>query len=166
VTERPDASPAEALAVVNAVLYDNIRRRLFQYEHVTLTLLRYFPDGRVVFAGAHEEIVVWRAATGRCERIATPGTWLGAAFDIARHTVASHLRLEPGDLLVLYTDGLIQGESCTGEAWGMSRLCAAVERASAGEPATVVQAVLDEQQRFAATRDDDVTLLVARYVGA
>jgi hypothetical protein len=36
-----------------------------QREHATLTLLRYRQDGSLLFAGAHEEILIRRAATGR-----------------------------------------------------------------------------------------------------
>jgi sigma-B regulation protein RsbU (phosphoserine phosphatase) len=165
VADHPDASPREVLRVVNAVVYENVRQRLFSDEHVTLTLLRYRSDGRVTFAGAHEEIVVCRAATGRCERIATPGTWLGAVFDVERFTTDSEVKLEPGDLLVLYTDGLVQGMDASGGQFGMDRLCAALERVRELPVGRIVETVLAESMRFAAAQEDDVTLLVARYTG-
>ena len=87
VGQDPTASPDHVLCGVNRVLYENIRKRLHHDEHVTMSLMRYHRDGRVVFAGAHEDIVVWRAATGTCETIATPGTWLGMTSDIRRATV-------------------------------------------------------------------------------
>ncbi|HZL17740.1 MAG TPA: substrate-binding domain-containing protein, partial [Polyangia bacterium] len=101
----PDASPRDLLLALNAMLVDNVRQRLGQREHATLTLLRYRRDGSLTFAGAHEEILILRAATGRCERLETPGPWVGAKVDIAAGTVESRTQLEPGDLLVLYTDG-------------------------------------------------------------
>jgi sigma-B regulation protein RsbU (phosphoserine phosphatase) len=68
----PDASPRDLLLALNAMLVDNVRQRLGQREHATLTLLRYRRDGTLAFAGAHEEILILRAATGRCERLAPP----------------------------------------------------------------------------------------------
>ena len=75
----PDAAPRELLLALNAMLVDNVRNRLGQHEHATLTLIRYRADGSLTFAGAHEEILIWRAANGRCERVPTPGPWVGAS---------------------------------------------------------------------------------------
>jgi sigma-B regulation protein RsbU (phosphoserine phosphatase) len=164
--EQPDASPREILRVLNAVLYDNIRRRLGQDEHVTLTLVRYDADGTMQFAGAHEEIVVCRRQSGRCERVPTPGTWLGAAPDVARFMVDSTIRLEPGDLMLLYTDGLIQAMRPDGEQFGMERMCELVEERRAEPVSAIRDALLEAMISFAARVDDDVTLLVLRYEGS
>ena len=69
----PDAAPRDLLLALNTMLVENVRERLGQHEHATLTLIRYRRDGSLTFAGAHEEMLVRRAATGRCERIETPG---------------------------------------------------------------------------------------------
>ena len=78
----PDAAPRDLLLALNTMLVENVRERLGQHEHATLTLIRYRRDGSLTFAGAHEEMLVRRAATGRCERIETPGAWVGAKRDI------------------------------------------------------------------------------------
>src|SRR5207248_3066312 len=127
--------------------------------HVTLTLVRYHADGSMIFAGAHEEIVVCRADTGRCERIATPGTWLGAAPDVTRFMVDSEAHLSPGDLLVLYTDGLIQAMNGEGEQFGMDRLCEQLEAMRERPVEEVRDRLIDAAARFAVVQDDDVTLL-------
>ena len=41
----PDAAPRELLLAFNAMLVDNVRNRLGQHEHATLTLIRYRADG-------------------------------------------------------------------------------------------------------------------------
>ena len=97
----PDAAPRDLLLALNTMLVENVRTRLGQHEHATLTLIRYRRDGRLTFAGAHEEIADLPRATGRCERIETPGAWVGAKRDITAGTVDSAARLQPGDLLVL-----------------------------------------------------------------
>ncbi len=162
----PDASPRELLLALNAMLVDNVRMRLGQREHATLTLLRYRQDGRLTFAGAHEEILVLRAATGRCERLPTPGAWVGAKHDIEAGTVESHLQLQAGDLLVLYTDGLIEAMGRDGhERFGTDRLAALIEAHGASAPVAVRDALMAALDAFAEKLDDDVTLLVARYLG-
>jgi sigma-B regulation protein RsbU (phosphoserine phosphatase) len=161
----PDASPRELLLALNTMLVDNVRTRLGQREHATLTLLRYRQDGRLVFAGAHEEILIRRAESGRCERLETPGAWVGAKRDIEAGTVESSAQLKPGDLLVLYTDGLIEAMGRDGrERFGTDRLAALVEEHGASPPAAVRDALLAALDVFAERLDDDVTLLVARYL--
>ena len=79
----PGASPSELLAVINEVLYENVRVRLQRDEHATLALIRYTSDGQLTIAGGHEDIVLYRAQAGTCELIPTPGPWIGAFRDIA-----------------------------------------------------------------------------------
>jgi DNA-binding LacI/PurR family transcriptional regulator/serine phosphatase RsbU (regulator of sigma subunit) len=162
----PDASPRDLLLALNAMLVDNVRQRLGQREHATLTLLRYRRDGTLAFAGAHEEILILRAATGRCERLATPGPWVGAKVDIAAGTVESRAQLQPGDLLVLYTDGIIEAVARQGrERFGTERLIAVVEANRDATPVAIRDRLMDAVTDFAAALDDDVTLLCARYLG-
>ena len=150
------------------MLVENVRERLGQHEHATLTLIRYRRDGNLTFAGAHEEMLVHRVATGRCERIETPGAWVGAKRDITAGTVDSTARLQPGDLLVLYTDGLTEAKARddSGARFGIDRLIALVDQHGAAPPAAVRDAILAALAEFSHRRDDDVTLLVARYAGA
>ena len=164
----PDAAPRDLLLALNTMLVENVRERLGQHEHATLTLIRYRRDGSLTFAGAHEEMLVRRAATGRCERIETPGAWVGAKRDITAGTVDSTARLQPGDLLVLYTDGLTEAASGEegGARFGIDRLIALVDEHGASPPAVVRDAILAAVSAFSPRRDDDVTLLVARYAGA
>ena len=118
----PDVPPSRAVTILNEVLYDNIRKRLRQDEHVTFTLLRFFNDGRVMFAGAHEELVVYRAATKTVETVMTPGTWLGARRHIGDVTSDEALTLEIDDVILLYTDGVTEAFNRDGEMFGLERL--------------------------------------------
>jgi serine phosphatase RsbU (regulator of sigma subunit) len=163
----PDAAPRDLLLALNTMLVENVRARMGQHEHATLTLIRYRRDGTLTFAGAHEEILIRRAETGRCERVATPGPWVGAKRDIAAGTVDSAARLAPGDLLVLYTDGLTEAVAGDGSGarFGSDRLVALVESEGAKPPMAVRDALLAAVAAFAPVREDDVTVLVARYLG-
>lgn len=163
--ESPLAPPSAVLRVLNSVLYDNIRRRLGNDEHVTLTLFRYRRDGLVTFAGAHEEIVLCRAETGRCELIRTPGPWLGAVEDISEVTVDTELRLQDGDVMVLYTDGITEARSGAGELFGIEPVMTLVE-ALVHEPVEQIRdAILAEVARWAAVQEDDISVMVLRYNG-
>jgi sigma-B regulation protein RsbU (phosphoserine phosphatase) len=163
LTRQPEArSPRLLVSLLNRVLHDNLRKRMNRDEFATFTLLRLEADGRVTHAGAHEEIVIWRRATGRCERLPTPGTWLGAKRDISRVTVDSTFALDEGDLLVLYTDGITEAMDAQGQQFGLDRLCQAVEAAAGRTPEEVRDQVLAAAMTFAASQADDMTLVVLR----
>lgn len=159
----PDAAPSELVCALNTVLHDNIRHRLQNKEHVTFTLLRYEPGGKLTFAGAHEEICVYRKRTNDVELVPTPGTWLGAVRDVKKHTVDSTLQLEKGDIVLLYTDGVTEARAQNGEQFGLDRLTALLQN-SADLP---MPALIDRVYKAVATHaqelDDDVTLLAFRY---
>jgi serine phosphatase RsbU (regulator of sigma subunit) len=165
VGQHPTAAPSEIVVGVNKVLHQNIRHRMGNTDHVTLSMLRYHDDGRIVFAGAHEEIVVWRAATRRIETIATPGTWVGLRANIKRATRDTTCHLAEGDVMLLYTDGVTEAMDATKQQFGLDRLCAALE-AVAEQPADAIRDhILGAVADWTDTQADDVTLLVARYCG-
>jgi sigma-B regulation protein RsbU (phosphoserine phosphatase) len=160
----PTARPRDLLRALNEVLFDNIRHRLSQDEHVTLTLLRYRSDGRFTFAGAHEDIIICRA-DGTIETLPTPGPWLGAMREIEKVTVDNELTLAPGDLLVLYTDGITEAMDEKREQFGMQRFCAEVARLHK-EPVDVIRdQVIETVRKYTKEQVDDVTLLAIRYTG-
>ncbi len=164
VQERPDARPAQLLPALNTILHRNIRDRLEQDEHVTLTLLRVLASGQVFFAGAHEDIVLCRAADGSCERIETPGTWLGVVPDIGPAMPEARLQLRPGDLMLLYSDGVTEAMDARRQQFGMDRLCAALAARRELPVEQICTELMAEVAAWTDVQRDDVTLLVLRYL--
>ncbi len=166
VQQNPSRSPRELLADANSVLFDNVRRRLGHDEHMTLSLIRYRPDGTLVVAGAHQTIVIQRASTGRCERLRAQGTWLGLVEDVLPFTEDRSYHLQPGDLLVLFTDGVTEAMSGSHEQFGLDRLCAKIEALQSASAEEVRDGLLDELSKWCtAPQADDVTLLVLKHLG-
>jgi DNA-binding LacI/PurR family transcriptional regulator/serine phosphatase RsbU (regulator of sigma subunit) len=162
VRTHPHSAPRDILCAANVVLFDNIRERMKQDEHMTLTLLHY-EAGRVTFAGAHEDILIHRAATGQTEWLETPGTSIGATRDIEAATRDTTCALQQGDVLVLYTDGVTGARSRSGEPFGRKRLAAAVARL-ANEPVdTMRDGLLAEVRAWMSKQTDDLTFLIARH---
>jgi sigma-B regulation protein RsbU (phosphoserine phosphatase) len=119
VRHDPDASPQALWATLNRTFFDNVRRRLRHNEHMTFSLLRYREDGRLEIVGAHEEIVIWRAARQDVEVLPVEGTWVGLAPEIRPLKDHRTLRLEEGDVMVLYTDGIIEARHKDGREVGL-----------------------------------------------
>jgi serine phosphatase RsbU (regulator of sigma subunit) len=161
---RPDLAPHEVLRAVNAFLQDNIRQRLHSDEHVTLSLFRFHPDGRVEMAGAHEDVVICRA-NGAIERLETSGTWLGAIRDVSPFLRTTPFRLGVGDLLLLHTDGATEAPNGGRERLGLDRIAAELQRRAEAPTTEIRDALFELVLKWAPQPEDDVTLLVMRYLG-
>jgi serine phosphatase RsbU (regulator of sigma subunit) len=159
--QSPSTAPRELLRVLNELLYENIRVRLSDDNHATLSLLRYYDDGRVVFAGAHEDIVICRPE-GPCELVPTPGPWVGAMRNISRAAVDSVVELGAGDLMLLYTDGLTESVNAEGEPFGMERLCAVLEQSRRLPVEEIRLRLFAAVAAWSALQDDDRTVVIVR----
>jgi serine phosphatase RsbU (regulator of sigma subunit) len=145
VQDDPAHDPEQALRAIDATLYQNLRQRLGRDEHAALTLLRYHRDGSLLFAGAHQELLVFRAAERRCE------------------AAASGVTLGDDDVLVLYTNVLTEVEDGTRRPFGRERIEAEILRAEGQPVDTIRQAIFDAVCAFSGALANDVTLVVARY---
>jgi serine phosphatase RsbU (regulator of sigma subunit) len=163
VRTHPHAAPRDILCAANAVLFDNVRERMKQDEHMTLTLLRYESGGRITFAGAHEALLIYRASDKRVEWIETPGTSIGVTRDIESATRDSTCELKLGDLLVLYTDGVIGAKNRHGQIYGRERLAAAVTRLAQEPVESIRDGLLAEVRAWMPKQFDDLTFLIARH---
>ncbi|MDJ0974415.1 MAG: SpoIIE family protein phosphatase, partial [Planctomycetota bacterium] len=115
--------------------------------------------GQLRFSNAgHEPPYVYRAATGEVEEIPASGTALGVLPDC--RSVLRVLQLDPGDVLVLYSDGVTEARDAAGELFGDQRVRWAVRRG--GLAGDVLEAVLDAVRGFTgeAQPSDDMTVIV------
>ncbi|HJT89773.1 MAG TPA: SpoIIE family protein phosphatase [Bryobacteraceae bacterium] len=99
------------------------------------------------------------------ERVEATGLPLGL-FCEGRYTTRN-LRLDPGDGLVLYSDGITEAQNPDGHSYDEERLIGALEGHAAQDPATLAGDVLRDVARFrrSAPQQDDVTLLIVRRQG-
>ena len=74
-------------------------------------------------------------------------------------------RLEQGDLLVLYSDGVVEAANSKGEEFGEHRLIAAIESDLHAQPSEIRDRILRAVREFTGTDvlADDQTLLAIRY---
>jgi sigma-B regulation protein RsbU (phosphoserine phosphatase) len=91
--------------------------------------------------------------------------WLGALRDIGRATDDSTIKLAHGDVMVLYTDGVTEARSASGETFGLERLRAEIERHRAAPSTEICGAIMAAVTAWMESQADDVTVFVARYSG-
>lgn len=79
----------------------------------------------------------------------------------------SRLRLEPGDLLVCYTDGVTEPENAYGEMFGEPRLCSLLAENAAMDVEELGRLIFEQVARWTESTElqDDFTLLLVRKTG-
>jgi sigma-B regulation protein RsbU (phosphoserine phosphatase) len=166
VHDRPGLQPKQAWRTLNTILCDNIRQRMQQQEHATLCLIRYHESGLLRFSGAHEDLLVYRRATGRAECVRAGGLWAGILPDVSDEEIEEReCQLGAGDVLLLHTDGVVEALSPAGEMYGFDRLRALLAASGELPVQTICDRVVQDVSAWMKQQDDDMTVIVARQAG-
>lgn len=73
---------------------------------------------------------------------------------------------KPNDILILYTDGIIEAKNKLGEEFGYERLCLIIEENAGESPKIIKEKVIEKLFAFTSSEglDDDYTLLIIRFL--
>lgn len=152
--------PAEAVATANDLILADTRAELF----VTLFYMILEPEtGEIAYVNAgHPPPVLIRAASGEAEELRTGGMAMGVLpnQDYEERTAL----LEPGDALVLYTDGIIEAAGEEGALFGRRRLAEAARAARHESAARLGESIEASVAEFVAgaPQSDDLTVVIVR----
>ncbi|MBE9562465.1 MAG: SpoIIE family protein phosphatase, partial [Proteobacteria bacterium] len=158
-------NPETFLNIVNRTIYHNTQR-MGTDKNLTLSLLDY-KNGTLQLTGQHEEVLLVRKG-GKIEQIDTLelGFMVGVIDDIAKFTSQQELTLQPGDGIVLYTDGITEAQNIEEEQYSLERLCEVVSGNWSGDAKHVQQAVIADVKNYIGIQKilDDITLLVLKQL--
>jgi sigma-B regulation protein RsbU (phosphoserine phosphatase) len=121
--------------------------------------------GRVDYVNAGHNPPLLVGADGAAEEIGATGVPVGTLEDFA--FAAGSARIEPGGVLLLYSDGIPEAELPDGADFGMERLHAIVSRERARGAERIVASLREEVREFLGDTPagDDITLLCVRRGG-
>lgn len=160
-----ETDPVRFLTAINHVVYANMQR-IGSDKNLTLCLLDY-ADGVVNVSGQHEELIVVRH-DGTVEMVDTNdlGFPIGLDAEIADFIGQTTVRLQPGDGIVLYTDGITEADNMADEQYGLERLRKVVRKHWEHSAEAIKDAVVSDVKRYIGeqTRYDDITLVVAKQI--
>ncbi len=154
-----EPEPVRTAAATNRLLRD----RMAPTEYVTAVYGVLDPvGGRFDYSNCGHAPPLLVRADGRWTKLTTGGPPLGLLAG-ARY-LAGEVTIEPGDLLVLFTDGVVEAEDPAGREFGVDRLANVVSAMRRRPGAEVVEAVVRETVEFCGSGEyaDDFTVLVLR----
>ena len=159
-----ELSPAAVLKSVNRQLYPDMKQDMF-ISMAYVVLNRHTGKALLARAG-HDAPLLYRSAAGQVECLNPKGMAVGidsgGVFD---RICADHpFRLEGGDLLLFYTDGISEALNAEGEEFGVERLSSGL-RADAPEGAPETLHRLAKAVRLfteGQPQHDDITLIALR----
>jgi len=158
-----ETDPVHFLDTLNRTIYNNVQR-MDSDKNLTLCLLDY-QSGELKLSGQHEEMIVVRR-DGKVELVDTIdlGFPIGLDDDIADFIDQTTVQLQPGDGVVLYTDGITEAEDTDDDQYGLERLCEVVSQHWAQSAEAIKKAVIAEVRKHIGEQEvyDDITLVVLK----
>jgi sigma-B regulation protein RsbU (phosphoserine phosphatase) len=157
-------SPIETLGRVNRVLHEDIKRGMF----VTMfyAVLEVSTGISSTTSAGHNPMVLWRKATNTCCLVNPNGLALGIdRGPLFEKTLREQkIRLDPGNRMVLYTDGTIEAMNAADEQFGKNRFYHLIQQlADKGSSEFLhflVKAIQEHQGD--APQHDDITIVTVR----
>lgn len=157
--------PASAVTHMNKALC----RRGLESRFVTLMFGIIRADGTLTYcnAGHNPPVIIGKSGVRRLEE----GGPVVGLLEFAPYSQES-VKLDPGDIVVVFSDGVSEALNAAGEEFGDDRLLAAAHQAARDaddvtSPA-LVESIVSAVRAFTkeAPQSDDITAMVIRYLGA
>jgi serine phosphatase RsbU (regulator of sigma subunit) len=159
-------TPRELLVRANQSLLESLEKNAFisviygvlDVSNATLTLAR---------AGHCPAVFLSEDSS---ELIRSTGLGLGLAVDsiFAESTEERTLQLQPNDVCILYTDGIVEARNSDGEEFGYDRLLQTAQQCKHLPADSIKEVILTSIRTFLGSNpyNDDVTLVVVKWLGA
>ena len=158
---RQGGTPAEILMDVNAQICRDNKSKMF----VTVWMgILDLSSGVMTCTNAGHEYPFIRGADGSFHMFRDKHGLVIGAFSGAKYT-DYELKLEPGDAVFVYTDGVPEANDSNGEFFGMDRLKTALNRAAGEAPQGILEQVEADVKAYVSGTDqfDDLTILCVEF---
>lgn len=161
VNSLEDASPSKVIDSVNRVIRENLSR-LGSDLYMTLMAL-HLNGNQVTVAGKHQDLIIYRSASNKTETVSTNGTWIGITDNMGRFLKDITIDFAPGDIILLFTDGITEAMDENGEMYGQQRLEQALNRYADFPVGKLLTKIISDVQNYQEDQLDDMTLAVLKY---
>jgi len=162
IVQHPDLQPSALIKIINQVIRENIVN-LNENKYMTLTVLAGVDDGKIVFSGLHQDILVYRKKDDTVQLVETNGIWIGVVDDISGMNQDEVIQLNSGDSLLLYTDGLTESSKDVNNLkveYGTDKLVSAFNDCGKKSTSEIIKDIINTGESF--KQLDDITMVVLK----
>ena len=160
VNSNGECGPAELLNSINDTVRENISR-LGSDHYMTMMAMR-LNRNEMTIAGKHQDLIIYRAATNKIETLTIPGTWLGITDEIKDSMKEINVKLNTGDTILLFTDGITEATDANGEMFSQTRLELALNKYADLPVRKIRDKIVEEVIAYQENQSDDITLVVIK----
>lgn len=158
---------AEILARTNEILKPRVKSNML----MTLLMIRWNEKEKKLYmtGSGHEYLLIYKQQQNKVYAVKSGGIALGMTRDISKILKEIHIAFEPGDCLVMYTDGITESRNGNKESdlmFGIERLVKLIADAPVKTATGIFKHITIELSRFMGYNHrqfDDITLIVIRY---
>ena len=160
-----NVTPRDVIIAMNRALFRNVTNRMKQNQYMTCAILKYLEQGRFQYAGMHPYFLVYRQKQQICEEVILNGIWLNINPDIDDITLNFEFKMDIGDVLVLYTDGITEVSDKNGELLDINGLKEIIPYHGEKNIDEMLQAIKDDVLAFSTgANKDDMSLVLIRRI--
>ena len=158
-------SPKDVLRRVNERIVADTKENVF----ITMTYgILNLQKGTFRFVRAgHEPLMIIDAGNRRVRQIEPEGIALGlVSGELFDHNEETEVQLNPGEVVLLYTDGVIEAMDQTSTEYGRERLVAKLEASEVATAEDIIRQLVADIHQFTLgiPQHDDITLLALRIL--
>ena len=157
--EYHDIKPSDLLRIVNQSISYNIQS-LEVEKFMTITAICINNDGKIFFSGRHEDLIIYREK-GTVDIVKTDGICI-STFPLGQNDKNLELKLNKGDVLLLYTDGIIEAMDDVNKMFSEKRLISILEKTGNLPTEEILENIIHEVKDYEI--HDDVTMIVIKKI--
>ncbi|MBD3387082.1 SpoIIE family protein phosphatase [candidate division KSB1 bacterium] len=159
-----DIAPQDLVSNLNSRLYRSFDRKVF--ATMIFGVLDTIENEFIFVRAGHTGLLRRDGVDKKTRTVLPKGMGLGLASDrvFDENLQQQTIKLNSGDLLVFYTDGITEAMNDSLQEYGEERLIRLLDRCKDDEPNRVTKAILADVNRFTGSRlqHDDLTMVVIR----
>ncbi len=160
ISRNRNLSPAEILKSANSLIYEDSQSGMF----VTLFYIHYNPTSyQIDFASAGHNDQIWIKKDGTYELLKGSGTPLGV-IPYSKYQGGT-IHVQPGDMIVLYTDGAIEEKTPQDEEYGLERFVNEIIKRKNLHPQKIIEEIYYDIRNFSGVTNqfDDFTVMIIKF---
>ena len=163
-----DANGASILSQTNAVLKPRIKQNMM----MTCVMLRWdATNNKMYYTGAgHEFVLVYKKKENKIYKVKSGGIALGMMKDSSKILKEQQIAYEPGDVIVLYTDGISEARYQSqqeGMLFGVDRIIESMNKTEIKSAEMLFRQIsidLSAWMGYKYKQYDDISLVVVDYI--